>query len=212
VVPVPPPTLPARIAPPDRGEKLDTATFLTSKARGKRFCIIADCSGSMTGAPIFYLKKEMVQTLAGLRDDSQFYVIFFSDTALPMPSTTWVNGGKANVARAVPWIQAIPAHGGTQPLPAFVKAFQLTPRPDVVFFMTDGIIPLSVPDDVAILNRTEPRIVINTIMFAHPNILGTGRPAPLAVLQPSLTLAARLLTRMAERSGGTYDLVKLGLP
>jgi von Willebrand factor type A domain len=204
-----PPVVPP---PPEKAAPTDTIAFFTSKARGKRFCIIADCSGSMSGAPILYLKKEMVQTLASLQDDSQFYIIFFSSQAYPMQSPTWVNGGKANVSRVVPWIQAVPAFGGTQPTTAFVKAFQLRPRPDVIFFMTDGIIPVTVPDQVAALNRAEPRIVVNTIMFAHPNILGTGRPAPLAVLQPSLTLAANLLSRIAKDSGGTYDMVKLGLP
>jgi hypothetical protein len=217
VVPVPP-APPVKIVPqvvppaPEKPAPTDSVTFFTSKAKGKRFCIIADCSGSMAGAPILYLKQEMVKTLASLRDDSQFYIIFFSSQAYPMQSPTWVNGGKANVSRVVPWVQAVPAFGGTQPTTAFVKAFQLKPRPDVIFFMTDGIIPVTVPDQVAALNRAEPRIVINTIMFAHPNILGTGRPAPLAVLTQSLNLAANLLSRIAKDSGGTYDMVKLGLP
>jgi hypothetical protein len=198
--------------PQERNAPTDTVTFFTSKAKGQRFCIIADCSGSMMGAPLLYLKQEMVKTLSSLKEESQFYVVFFSSQAIPMPSPGWVNGGKANVAKVLPWIQAMPALGGTQPLPAFMTAFQLKPRPDVIFFMTDGIIPVNVPEQVAALNQMEPRVVVNTIMFAHPNILGTGRPAPLIVLQPSLNLAANLLSRIAERSGGTYDLIKLGLP
>jgi hypothetical protein len=206
------PLAPNKAVPAGRRAQTDTITFFTSTAKGKRFCIIADCSGSMAGAPILYLKQEMMKTLGSLKDDSQFYVIFFSSQAIPMPSASWVNGGKANVAKAGLWVQGIPAFGGTQPLQAFVKAFQLRPRPDVIFFMTDGIIPVTVPDQVALLNREEPHIPINTIMFAHPNILGTGRPAALAVLQPALNLAAGMLRRIADQSGGTYDLVKLGLP
>jgi hypothetical protein len=198
------------VAPEKQRAPTDTVSFMNSTAKGKRFCIIADCSGSMSGAPMLYLKQEMIKTLASLKDDSQFYVIFFSSQAIPMPSPTWVNGGKANVAKVLPWIQAMPAMGGTEPFPAFVKAFQLDPKPDVIFFMTDGLIPRTVPDQVALLNRTQPPVVINSIMFAHPNVMG-HRVTP-AVLQSVLTVASSLVQRTSQPSGGTYNLVKLGLP
>src|SRR6478672_11151202 len=48
------------------------AFFMGTKARGQRFCIIADASNSMKGAPLNQLKKEILQTLDGLKPTSSF--------------------------------------------------------------------------------------------------------------------------------------------
>src|SRR5438067_5078907 len=66
-----PPKEPPLAARPD-------ATFLGTRASGKRFCIIADASNSMRGAPLTQLKKEILLTLDGLSPGSQFYIIFFN--------------------------------------------------------------------------------------------------------------------------------------
>src|SRR5262249_34265340 len=115
------------------------ANFLGSQGNGRRFCIIADCSGSMNGKPIVQVQDEILKTPGALTPDCQFYVIFFSTKARPMPYPTWLNGGKENVDKVAPWVRSVGATGGTRPLPAFQAAFRLDPRPDVIFFMTDGI-------------------------------------------------------------------------
>src|SRR5262249_31760425 len=131
----------------------------------RRFCFIADCSGSMQGTPLGQVKVEMLKTLSALRPESQFFVIFFNGSAHPLPQGGWLNGGPRNVELGLPWIRETSAAGGPQPLPAFTLAFQLNPRPDVIFFMTDGLIPADVPDAVARLNDPNRRVAINTIMF-----------------------------------------------
>src|SRR5262249_2123191 len=47
--PVGKPIIPAKVGPP---LPVDTAVFLGSQAQGRRFCFIADCSGSMQGTPL----------------------------------------------------------------------------------------------------------------------------------------------------------------
>ena len=138
--------------------------FMDSVATGRRFCIIADSSNSMKGYPFDRCKQEVLKTLKSLTPDSQFYVIFFNMGG-SMPHPTWLEGGKENVDKVTPWVEKATLALGTRPTPAFRKAFQLQPRPDVIFFLTDGKIPAKAPDDIAAMNNQSPCVVINTILF-----------------------------------------------
>src|SRR5262249_54593449 len=146
-------------APPGGGRRLaGEASFLGTRATGQRFCIIADNSGSMKGAPLDHVKQELLKTLCDLKEGTQFYVIFFNTKAVAMPFDGWLDAGQASVDKVIPWLEGITAKGGTQPTPAFTQAMQLNPRPDVIFFMTDGLIPASVPDQVAAMNSQQPKV------------------------------------------------------
>lgn len=161
--------------------------FMGVRAKGKRICIIADSSGSMSAnltilhpvtrqvmakaRNIDFLKQELLRTLKNLQADHQFYIILFDSKPEPMPFNRWVAGKDA--AQVVPWINNIQPKGGTQPLPAFQLAFGLNPPPDVIFFMTDGKFNNNVGPTVAAANLQGPKIMINTIYFQSgtwPNI------------------------------------------
>src|SRR5262245_294030 len=73
----------------DKAGQEDHATFMGTRARGRRFCIIADASQSMRGGPLIQLKSEILQTLGGMSSSSQFYIIFFNATDIPMPYASW---------------------------------------------------------------------------------------------------------------------------
>jgi von Willebrand factor type A domain len=167
-------------------------TFLGSTARGQRFCIVADCSGSMRGMPLVLVKQELLKTLAGLKEESQFFVTFFNTQAYPLPSRAWTHGGKKNVEAVVPWVTAVQARGGTNPLPALQLALQLDPRPDVIFLMTDGIFHGTIPNHVKEMNR-QTKVPINTILFSWAG------PQPQAAAQ---------LRKMADDAGGTFSNVQ----
>ena len=66
----------------------------------------------------------------------------------------------------------------------------LEPRPDVIFFLTDGEIPRSEETlaAVTLLNSRGRRVVINTIAFGDP-------------------ASQELLREIARRSGGIYRFV-----
>ena len=230
--PPPPPPTPEVNPPPKKPQAKDLAqpvppksqqvSFLGTVAKGTRFCIIADNSGSMRGTPLETVKVELLKTLQSLAPDSQFHVSFFNSEPEPQAVPGWLKGGDG-VAQVLPWLRTITARGGTEPTPAFEQAFQLDPKPDVIFFMTDGEIPWNVPDAVATLNGRGRRVPIHTILFSDlvarvAVVLQPGpRPRTPAQLQAlarraavgnaRLLRAAAPLQRIALQSGGTFRAV-----
>jgi hypothetical protein len=176
----PPPELPE--VREKRGDQLEVE-FLQSVAKGKRFAIIADRSGSMNNPVPFVdpitkaiavkssidcLHDELTRTLRSFTPGTHFYVSFFDDHIIPMPGAdTWVEGGKP-LDELLRWVRSVRPAGGTEPLPAFQKCFSLDPPPDVIFFMTDGEFNPFVGPEVARMNAGRAKkIVINTIQFEN---------------------------------------------
>jgi hypothetical protein len=193
------------------------AQFLGSQGQGRRFCIIADNSGSMSGAKIADLRAQLLKTLKALNGDGEFYVYCFNSKTEPMPHPTWLKAGAPEAEKVRAWVGDIRATGGTQPVPAFEAAFKLRPPPDVIFFMTDGLIPANVPDRVVALNAATPKVVVNTIMFANPEPKVGAAPPPLPFppkgagpfpVPPKMGFgpgrAEEFLKRIAEQNGGTF--------
>jgi hypothetical protein len=174
------------------------AVFMGTRAVGQRFCIIADASNSMRGTPLTQLKKEVLQTLDGLNPASQFYVIFFNATDIPMPFPGWLDASKENVDKVRPWVQNMNTALQTRPRSAFERAFKLQPKPDAIFFMTDGFLHGKNPDPVTHVTRLnkEKDVAIHTIMFSK------------AKAAAKLDAAANQLRSMAEKNGGTFRDVK----
>jgi hypothetical protein len=195
-----PPLVPGLVKPadspaPGKGGRLPPieVEFLGSIGKGNRFVFIADRSGSMGARvpsadplnkqrqSIDLLHEELIKSLQSLKEGSYFYVAFFDDRVDPMPGgDTWVEGGKP-LDEIIAWVRTVRPRGGTQPLPGFRKAFQLNPRPDVIFFMTDGQFG-NIAAQVAELNGAGPdRARINGIQFVPPRAAaGVTRYALLA--------------------------------
>lgn len=165
------------------------ASFFGVEAQGRRFAYIVDVSGSMSyGGKMEALRQALVTSVDGLTANGQFLVVAFSSDAWPL-------GGRAKWTDATPssqrWarrlIMAMEPSGGTQPTPAFVEVFALRPRPDAIYFMTDGEFPDQVATEIASLNR-EHEIPIHCITLVNPN-------------------AASLMREIARQSGGSYTHV-----
>ncbi len=161
------------------------ASFMGLHAKGTRFCIIADCSGSMEGPPLKFLKEEVLETINSMPTQARFQLIFFSSRAIPYPQPGWRHPRRDQIELAN-WLQGVQAGGGTYPTPAFELAFRLNPPPDVIFFMTDGLFAERVVDEIAKLNRQGGRgAQIHTISFMD-------------------TSSESLMRRIANDSGGRY--------
>jgi hypothetical protein len=172
------------------------ASFFGVEARGTRFAYIIDISGSMeTGIGIGEMKRmdvlktELRKSVQALLENAQFFVATFSDDAKPLGGRIgWTQGTEAGKTTAQRLISNIVSEGATMPLSAFEMVFRnLRPRPDAIYFMTDGEFDPDVALRVARLNA-EFRIPIHTISF----ISDAGKD---------------VMQKIASESGGTYTHV-----
>jgi hypothetical protein len=153
----------------------------------------------MQGTPLTQLKREILQTLDDLNSGSWFYVIFFHATDVPMPAPNWLQATKENVDEVRPWIQNMKTKLKTKPASAFDRAFKkLDPRPDVIFFMTDGMLQENIPDRLAQLNATEPKVPVHTILFSK---------AKKKAKEGKFSKPAAQLRLIAEKNDGTFRQV-----
>lgn len=143
------------------------ASFFGVSSRGRRFAYIVDISGSMNSDDKFPIAmNELKRSIRALPDYASFVVLLYSNILRTPPmQNTWFRANPSSVNRVSRWIDTVDSGGGTLPLPAFQEVFKLADRPDVIFFLTDGIIPGNVPAEVADLNAKGRGVVVNTISF-----------------------------------------------
>ena len=174
------------------------ASFFGVSSRGRRFAYIVDISGSMNAGDKFPIAMaELKRSIKALPDYASFVVLLYSNILrVPPMQSNWFNANPSVIARVTRWIDTVDSGGGTLPFPAFSEVFKLGERPDVIFFLTDGIIPSTTPEDVLELNSKGRSVVVNTISFGAD-----------AAREP--------LQQMAADSNGTYrhvDQMKVGSP
>ena len=176
---------------------LGSASFFGIGSRGRRFGFIIDLSTSMRdsimrpdgGSRTKYdlAVQQFSATMERLPDYVQVYLLLFAGKldSLKAPGfqKSWLSMNSRNKTRLVTWLEQQIPDGSTEPYKAFQKTFSLRNRPDVIYFLTDGIFDDDVPDKIAALNKKGRRVVINTIA------LGGG-----AALMP--------LEKIARESGG----------
>ena len=104
---------PARARPVARA----AARFLAWRQAG-RMVFVVDVSGSMHGKRIRRAQTELRQTLKALKPTQKFYIVFFSDGAVPCPRPGLLPATRENVALACQWVQAAECGGAPIPLPA----------------------------------------------------------------------------------------------
>lgn len=163
------------------------ASFFGVEARGSRFAYIVDVSGSMAGKKMDALRNELTRSIDGLLENSSFIVVFYSgDSRILGGRMRWMRAAQRYKTLADREIRAIAEGGGTDPKKAFEIVFGLRPRPDAIYFMTDGLFPSSIAAYVAQLNESGgERTPVHCISFVSRE-------------------SERLLRSIAEQSGGTY--------
>lgn len=139
--------------------------FFGTGAEGHSFIFIVDCSGSMEGGRFYRAIRELLAALRQLDRGQEFFVVFYNDSAIPLFRPREINGmvpaSRSMRKRAVHWIRAQRARGGTQPEEAMLIALRL--KPDVVYFLTDGEIPAETRELARNFNIYDS--VIHTIAF-----------------------------------------------
>lgn len=165
-------------------------SFFGIATKGTRFCFIVDVSGSMgEDRKLETAMRELSRSIESLPDYAYFHVLLFSsDFVEPPMQKGWTRARKAMVNQYIHYFAEVSPGGGTQPKSAFMQAFSLDVRPDVIFFLTDGQIEGFTADEVAELNGHGKKAVINTIAFGDPS-------------------SQDMLKQIASQSGGLYRFV-----
>lgn len=116
-------------------------SFFGVEAQGNRFAYVVDVSGSMGGPKLEALKRELTKSIEGLLETSEFMIVQYSNPAnakVVGEAGGWQQASPAGKRSIKPHIGLLEAMGSTFPLPAFEKLAEIKPRPDVVYFLTDG--------------------------------------------------------------------------
>ena len=165
------------------------ANFFGVEAKGSRFAYIVDVSGSMSYAgKMEATRQALSKSIDGLSGSSEFLVVLYSGDAWPLGGRAeWKDSAERDKKWARRAIARIQPNGATNPTPAFTLVFDIRPRPDAIYFMTDGEFQPSVAQEVADLNSRE--VPIHCISF---------------VSRASETV----MRQIAATSGGSYTHVR----
>ena len=165
------------------------ASFFGVEARGNRFAYIVDISGSMAGARLTKLQSELVKSTDALLETSTFIIIPYESAAEPLgKKVAWREANNSGKVWARSEIAQLGARGGTIPFPAFEMIYEeLRPRPDAIYFMTDGEFEEEVVRAIATLND-KARIPIHCICYGTED-------------------GSKNLRLIAKQSRGTYTFV-----
>lgn len=142
--------------------------FFGTRIKGRYVSFVIDCSGSMsTGGKMQSALGELRRVIQALPRDTNVYVVFFSGGAAEVSGYSgWTKAHSPEASRLIAGLVGIGAGGGTNPAPALERAFGQVPRPDEIFFMTDGVMPGDVRDYIIGLNgQSRARTRVHTIAF-----------------------------------------------
>lgn len=177
--------------------------FFGVQVGGNHFVYLVDNSGSMASVArdgFDVARQELLQSIAALKADQRFYVIFFGEEMLRMrisdphePEPRSVHATAENKAALERWAMGITMQPGRWPEKPLEFAFQL--RPDVIFLLTDGEMSQKVEPMIRKHNLVEslfdgprPRSIIHTIGFYSRD-------------------GAEQMRKIALANGGTYRFV-----
>lgn len=166
--------------------------FFGVEARGERIAFIVDVSGSMIGDRLEELKSQLTSAIQEMTETSSFVVYPFSSASEPLGGKSeWTEASVKNKAWASRLVAGLVADGGTEPIYGFELLFKMRPRPDVVFFMTDGAFDQDGSDktlNFIMQSNRSPRVKIHCICFEENS-------------------SEVRMRQIAKQSGGSYNFV-----
>lgn len=116
------------------------ASFFGVAARGTRFAYIVDVSGSMDESRMSKLIRALSGSLQQLLAEARFVVAMYNSETEFAGKDRWTRPTRPTITRTLGAMNtyARGGTGGTVPLSAFEEIFKLRPKPDAIYFMTDG--------------------------------------------------------------------------
>jgi hypothetical protein len=117
--------------------------FLGSGGNAISIAFVCDASGSML-TKMDLLKLEMGKTIRGLQPIQDFNVFFFhgsredGNKTYDAFSSAMLMANPNAKQKLYAWLQAITPRGETYVIPALTTAFNMRPRPQLIYLLTDG--------------------------------------------------------------------------
>ncbi|MDA1015141.1 MAG: VWA domain-containing protein [Planctomycetota bacterium] len=150
------------------GQGDGAGAFFGLPAIGKRFVFVLDCSDSMNHphdseakSRFKRMKIELVNSVATMNPEMQFFIVFFNDTAIPMPASGLAQATDASKQNYLTWASKVKAIGNTEPVSAIQLAMNL--NPDVIYFLTDGSFEYRIEQEL--LKLPAKHTVVHTFAF-----------------------------------------------
>jgi hypothetical protein len=181
------------------GEGAGAGSFFGLRPIGKRFVFVLDCSKSMnhphdSDAKTRFkrMKMELLNSIATMDPEMQFFIVFFNDFAVPMPSSGLAPAFPDTKIRYLSWSNKIEAVGNTEPTRAMRIAMNL--NPDVIYFLTDGSFFHRVEQEL--LGLRQKHTVVHTFAFKEP--LNVQMQSAYQLMDQNENVAARRLITKTE--------------
>lgn len=165
-------------------------SFFGKEVVANSVAFVIDASQSMSGMRFQRARAELVNALRKLQPEQRFFVVFYTNETYPLffPDNTveLIEASPRNLERVFRWIEQSQVQGGTQPQLAMVMTLKL--KPDVVFFLSDGDIPVETQGIVKFNNHGT---AVHTITFGSD-------------------VGAAIMRRIAAKNGGEYRFIPDG--
>ena len=193
------------------------SSFFGSRRSGRNVVFCVDFSGSMesnleegSGTRIQALKKELIKSINALSSNMQVSVIYFSTTGWTIdtdgpnfhengfsgigqvPDVLWYPATEQYKKVVTDSVSNTPSKGGTNWYPPLKMAFSMTPRPDIIYLLSDG-------------QANDADTVIEEMSDMNPN----GIPIDAIAFELAGTPAFELMS-VAKETSGKFSMIYKG--
>ncbi|QDT98812.1 vWA domain-containing protein [Gimesia aquarii] len=183
-------------ASPGTGNGLGNGDFFGMKPKSKKVVFVVDSSKSMNfphdsvgKTRLGRVKLELAKTIYSMDKHQQFFVIFFSDIAKPMPARQLQPATAEAKQKYLSWVARVPGIGMTEPLEALILALRL--QPDTIYILTDGHFN---PSTVKAFNKVAKNTNRNRSVVVNGICMGSRE-------------GEKLIRELAETNSGTYTFI-----
>jgi len=178
------------------GNGIGGGGFFGHNPKAKKIVYVVDSSKSMNfphdsvgKTRLGRVKLELANAILAMDEKQEFFVIFFSDFAIPMPARQLQFATPRSKKKYLSWVAKVPGVGTTEPLQALLLALRL--QPDTIYFLTDGQFnPTIVRTFNKAVEKTSQRqkIVVNGICLGNSE----GEP---------------VIRELTENNSGSYTFI-----
>ena len=175
------------------------ASFFGAYAEGKRFVYVLDSSRSMLGDRWEYACHQLIDSLTGLKEGQEFFIICFDlETTLLFNATPnqaqFYPADNEMVKKVRNWLRSRTLGRATKP--AMALTFALNLNPDAIFLLSDG----ELQDNSQMMLRQ-----MNGTQFER-------RQIPIHTVHLFSMQGRFTLQRIALENGGTFTPIEGAIP